>query len=80
VDGGMVVSTQVRMANDIAAQFRHLRPDAAAAVLADHVRQFWEPRMRTQLQAAVADGAEGVDPVVAAAAALLGGGDQLATG
>ena len=39
----------VRLANDIAAQFRHLPPDEAAAEVANHIRRFWDPRMRLAL-------------------------------
>jgi formate dehydrogenase subunit delta len=41
----------VRLANDIAAQFRHLPPDEAAADVANHIRRFWDPRMRAELLA-----------------------------
>jgi formate dehydrogenase subunit delta len=68
----VVVTPQVRMANDIAAQFRHLPPDAAVDALAAHLRQFWDPRMRAQLVEAVTADAEGIDPSVVAAAARLG--------
>lgn len=67
----MVVSTQVRMANDIAAQFRHLPDGAAADSIAAHLRQFWDPRMRAQLLEAVAADADSLDPLVVAAAARL---------
>lgn len=56
----------VRMANQIARNLAH-EPDPAAAT-ATHIRQFWEPRMRAAL---VADGAEGLDPAVIRALALL---------
>jgi formate dehydrogenase subunit delta len=69
---GVAVSTQVRMANDIAAQFRHLPHDQAVAALAGHLRSFWEPRMRRQLAEHVAAGGEGLDPLVIEAAAGLG--------
>ena len=67
----MVVTTQVRMANEIAAQFRHLPDDAAAAAVAGHLRSFWDPRMRAQLLDQVAAGDDGLDPLVLAAVALL---------
>jgi formate dehydrogenase subunit delta len=60
------------MANDIAAQFRHLPHDAAVAAVAGHLRSFWEPRMRAQLLEQVAAGGEGLDPLVLDAAARLG--------
>jgi formate dehydrogenase subunit delta len=67
----MVVTTQVRMANEIAAQFAHLPRDAAAAAVAAHLRSFWEPRMRAQLLGYLAGGGVGLHPLVIEAAALL---------
>jgi formate dehydrogenase subunit delta len=63
----------VRMANQIAAQFRHLPEPAAAEALAGHLRTFWDPRMRAALGRHLADGGAGLDPEVRAAATLLGG-------
>lgn len=60
---------ELRLAEDIAAQFRHRPTDEAAGVIAQHVRMFWDPRMRARLAAAVAAGP--CDPAVAAAAELL---------
>lgn len=61
----------LRLAGDIAAQFRHL-PDAEAAdIVAKHIRMFWDPRMRVQLQELVAAAGPDCDPVVARAALLL---------
>ncbi len=72
----MTASPQIRLANDIAAQFHH-RPSAEAAEeVADHIRLFWEPRMRADLLAQIADGVDeddGIDPIVTAAAELLRG-------
>ena len=70
----MALETQVRMANDIAAQFSHVSHDAAVKGIADHMRSFWERRMREQLLEAVdAGGVDGADlnPLVVEAAALL---------
>ena len=36
----------IRMANQIAANFTNLEPDAAAAAVAAHIRSFWAPSMR----------------------------------
>ena len=69
----MTAATQVRLANDIAAQYHYLPPDRAAAAVATHLRTFWEARMRDQLRAVVETG-EGVadlDPIAVAAARLL---------
>jgi len=36
----------VRMANQIARNFAVLGEDEAAAATAEHIRQFWDPRMK----------------------------------
>jgi formate dehydrogenase subunit delta len=64
----------VRLANDIAAQFAHLPPERAAAMVANHLRMFWDPRMRAALLATVAAGgtdADDLDPLAVEAAGLL---------
>jgi formate dehydrogenase subunit delta len=53
----------IRMANQIAANFTNLAPDAAAASVATHIRSFWAPPMRRELTNWIDEGAEGVDPV-----------------
>jgi formate dehydrogenase subunit delta len=67
----MTLATQVRLANDIAAQFTYLRHDAAVEAVAAHLRMFWDPRMRAQLLEAVEAGVPGLDPLVLEAAAAL---------
>jgi formate dehydrogenase subunit delta len=64
------VPPAVRLAGDIAAQFRGVPAEAGAAAVAGHIRQFWDPRLRRQLLAEVAAGIE-TDPLVVAAAGLL---------
>jgi formate dehydrogenase subunit delta len=67
------MSPQIRMANDIAAQFHHRPPAEAAEEVAHHIRLFWEERMRADLLAQC-DGVEeddGIDPIVIDAAELL---------
>ena len=59
------------MVNDIAAQFRHQAPDAAAAAIAEHVRAFWDPRMRAELMRRAESEPEAVDPLALAATRLL---------
>ncbi|GAA0896969.1 formate dehydrogenase subunit delta [Pseudonocardia zijingensis] len=61
----------VRLVNDVAVHLAHLGPDAAPHAVAEHLRAFWEPRMRAALTAHVAAGGEGLDPIAARAAALL---------
>jgi formate dehydrogenase subunit delta len=62
---------EVRMANDIARQFAHLPADEAAAAVANHLRQFWETRMRHHLADEVARDPDQLDPIVLAAVADL---------
>ncbi|TQS42737.1 formate dehydrogenase subunit delta [Cryptosporangium phraense] len=59
------------MVNDIARQFRHLTPEAAAEQIAGHVARFWDPRMRARLLALADAGSEGLDPLAVAAVAVL---------
>jgi formate dehydrogenase subunit delta len=65
------VPAERRMANDIAWQFHHVPADRAAEAVAGHVGRFWNPRMRTRLVELVDAGADGPDPVVAAAVGLI---------
>jgi formate dehydrogenase subunit delta len=67
----VAVATQVRLANDVAAQFRHLPHDEAVAGVVTHLRTFWDPRMRAQLLAAVDEGDADLDPVAVEAAAAF---------
>lgn len=62
----------MRLAREIAAQFQHVPADRAASEVARHIRLFWDPRMRAQLAAQVAEGGADDDPLVVAAVALLG--------
>ena len=65
------VPAEQRMVNDIARQFGHLAADDGAAAVADHVRRFWDPRMRARLLAIAADDPAGLDPLAVAAATRL---------
>jgi formate dehydrogenase subunit delta len=73
--GGSTTSTDklVHMANQIG-QFFAAMPDAdeARADVARHLRRYWAPTMRQELQAAVATGqAAGLMPLVREALVLL---------
>lgn len=58
----------IRMANQIAGFFSHEGPERGTASVADHLQKFWDPRMRAEIAAAVADGrAAGLDPLALAA-------------
>ena len=65
------VPPEYRMANDIAANVQHLPEDRAAEALAEHIRRFWDPRMRALLIAQVEQAGPECHPTVAAAAGLL---------
>ncbi|KZK76837.1 NADH-dependent formate dehydrogenase delta subunit FdsD [Pseudovibrio sp. W64] len=52
------------MANQIAGFFKHKPHEEAVAGIADHINDFWEPRMRLQLFDIVKDGGEGLNPLV----------------
>jgi formate dehydrogenase subunit delta len=67
----MSSSEVARLANDIAAQFGHRAHGAASIATAEHMRTFWDPRMRRQLLELVAEGDADLDPVVVSAAAHL---------
>jgi formate dehydrogenase subunit delta len=62
---------EIRLVNNIAVQFRYLPSEQAAAAVADHVKRFWDPRMKRRLFELVAAEAQHFDPVAVAAAALL---------
>jgi formate dehydrogenase subunit delta len=60
----MDVQQLVRMANDIS-NFFSSDPDkdAAADQVANHLRKFWEPRMRDQIRRYVGEGGVGLSSV-----------------
>ncbi len=65
----MVRAGLVRMANQIAANFKHHPEAQAAAEVANHIRMFWPPLMRNELLDNIDSG--GFDPLVVAAAQRL---------
>ncbi len=61
----------VMMANQIA-QFFESQPDSPPAdQTAEHLKKFWDPRMRAALIAHFAAGGEGMSPTALAAAQVL---------
>lgn len=66
----------VHMANQIAAYFVTQPGDGAAAAIADHLRKFWEPRMRKTIIAYLKAGGAGLEPAAAEAVRLLGAGTR----
>lgn len=61
----------VTMANQIATFFYSQPAADRAQRVADHLNDFWDPRMRRGLIAHVAAGGAGLDPLVLAAMAHL---------
>ncbi|WP_191062340.1 formate dehydrogenase subunit delta [Geminicoccus harenae] len=66
----MNVRHLANMANQIATFFA-TQPGDAAEATAQHIRQFWDPRMRTAISKHAEAGGEGLDPVALAAVRLL---------
>lgn len=61
----------VRMANDIA-KFMESKPHVEGmTLLASHINDFWEPRMRRQLFAVLDAGGAGLRPLVLDAAGAI---------
>ncbi len=67
----MNTPTLVRMANQIAGFFRAQPGDAAVAATADHIKKFWDPRMRKDLAVHLQAGGAGLDPLALEAAQSL---------
>jgi formate dehydrogenase subunit delta len=60
----MAVDRLVYMANQIGKFFVSQGTEEAVAGTADHLHKFWDPRMRKQILDHVAQGGEGLDPLV----------------
>lgn len=58
----------IRMANQIATFFHSKPHDEGVAGVANHISDFWEPRMRSQLFEHIDAGGEGLDALVLEAA------------
>lgn len=61
----------VYMANQIATFFQSQPGPDQAEHVAEHLRDFWEPRMRQQLKTYVAGGGKGLNDLVLRAVPLL---------
>ena len=61
----------VSMANQIAVFFEHEEAAKAVERTADHLRKYWDPRMRAAIVAHLKSGGAGLDPLVRSAVALL---------
>lgn len=54
----------VYMANQIGKFFASQGPDAAVPGIAEHIRKFWDPRMRNAIYKHLDSGGIGLDPAV----------------
>jgi formate dehydrogenase subunit delta len=61
----------IYMANQIGKFFESQGRDKAVPGIADHIRKFWDPRMRTRILARLDAGGTGLDPEVREAIASL---------
>ena len=61
----------IYMANQIGKCFESQRHDKAVSGIAEHIRKFWDPRMRTAILAHLDAGGSGLDPQVRDAVAAL---------
>lgn len=61
----------VYMANQIGKFFAAQGEAAAIAGIADHIKKFWDPRMRREIIAHLGAGGAGLDPNVRAAVESL---------
>ncbi|MCP4381027.1 MAG: formate dehydrogenase subunit delta [Hyphomicrobiales bacterium] len=64
----------VYMANQIGRFFASADPTNAVADIADHLRKFWDPRMRSAILEYVDDGGDGLDEPVREAVERLRSG------
>ena len=62
----------VAMANQISRAFAYQGPERAPASIAEHLRLFWNPSMRTRLKNYIAEGRPGLDPLALEAIGLPG--------
>lgn len=63
------------MANQIGKFFVSADPATAVAGIAEHLRKFWDPRMRGEIVAYLEAGGEELDEPVRQAVAMLRSGD-----
>jgi len=76
----MHIEHLVQMANDIANFFHGAAdPGAAPRSVADHLRRYWDPRMRKQIMAYYAEGGAGLSDIARAAVGMLAGATSVAT-
>ncbi len=66
----MEASSLIRMANDIARNLAVQGKDAAISAMVEHIRDFWDPRMKAAI---VSCDRAGLSPIAAAAVERLAG-------
>ena len=64
-------AAEIRLINKIVVHFGYLPTEQAAAEVANHVRSFWDPRMKRRLFELVDSETKDFESVAVAAAALL---------
>lgn len=67
----MLPDRLVYMANQIGRFFAYQPADKAVASTADHLKKFWDPRMRTAIFAHLERGGTGLDPIALEAVRAL---------
>ena len=70
MSGGTIEKLR-RMANQIALNYQAIGNDHAALATADHIKKFWDPRMKAAI---FADGRTGLSPIASAAIDVLESG------
>ena len=65
------MDTLVRMANQIADFFKIQPADKAVEGTADHIRKFWDPRMRAMMAEHLAHGGAGLNPIALKATQIV---------
>lgn len=71
----MSLDKLVYMANQIGKFFVSQGQEKAVAGTADHIKKFWDPRMRAQIFAHLKTGGAGLDPVARLAVERLQGNE-----
>jgi formate dehydrogenase subunit delta len=61
-----------RMANQIATAFKAYPEERAVIETANHIKSFWDPRMRKQLAEVIATDQAALNPIALAAGKKLG--------
>jgi formate dehydrogenase subunit delta len=64
-------AAEIRLINKVVVHFGYLPTEQAVNEVADHVRKFWDPRMKRRLLDLIDSGATDFEPVALAAAAQL---------